>query len=128
MPRNQSANKEALFYKKALFAIGSVAILLFAVAATAYFTSRAPEQKTVSTITHTPHRAQAVAPQPAPVQQAANCDDGNVVGLAAGGLVGGLLGNQVGKGSGNTAATIGGAVGGAYLGKEHLPTKNVTCR
>lgn len=66
-----------------------------------------------------------------PVQQARPapppCNDGNIVGLALGGIGGGLAGNQIGKGSGNTAATIGGAVGGAYLGKEFIPTENVTC-
>jgi uncharacterized protein YcfJ len=56
------------------------------------------------------------------------CDDGNLLGYLAGGAAGGVLGSQVGKGSGKTAATIGGVIGGAYLGGQHLPTRNATCR
>lgn len=71
-------------------------------------------------------------PRQQPVQQAQParppCQDGNIVGMALGGVGGGLVGNQIGKGSGRTAATIGGAVGGAYLGKEFIPTENVTCQ
>lgn len=67
-------------------------------------------------------------PRQAAQPQVPSCDDGNIVGLVLGGAAGGVAGNQIGKGNGNTAATIGGAVGGAYLGKEYIPTKNVTCR
>lgn len=65
--------------------------------------------------------------QPIRTAAATPCSDGNIVGLALGGIGGGIAGNQIGKGSGKTAATIGGAVGGAYLGKEFIPTENVTC-
>ncbi|HEY8192276.1 MAG TPA: glycine zipper 2TM domain-containing protein [Alphaproteobacteria bacterium] len=67
----------------------------------------------------------AAQPAPAPVP---NCDDGNIVGALVGGAGGGVVGSQVGKGNGKTAATIAGALGGAYLGKEYIPTENVTCR
>ncbi len=63
-----------------------------------------------------------------PPQKVVNCDDGNVVGAIAGGVGGGVLGSQLGDGKGKTAATIGGTLGGAYLGKEYIPTENVTCR
>ena len=68
-------------------------------------------------------------PRQQPTAQPARppCNDGNIVGLALGGIGGGIAGNQIGKGSGKTVATIGGAVGGAYLGKEYIPTDNVTC-
>jgi len=66
--------------------------------------------------------------QPQPQQVASNCDDGNIVGTALGGVAGGVLGNQVGKGHGNTAATIAGAVGGAYVGNQYIPTRNTLCR
>jgi outer membrane lipoprotein SlyB len=68
------------------------------------------------------------SPPAAQPQQVANCDDGNVVGAIAGGVGGGVLGSTVGDGKGKTAATIGGTLGGAYLGKEFIPTDNVTCR
>lgn len=64
-------------------------------------------------------------PAPAPVP---NCDDGNIVGALAGGVGGGVVGSAVGDGNGKTAATIAGTLGGAYLGKEYIPTENVTCR
>jgi outer membrane lipoprotein SlyB len=70
----------------------------------------------------------AAQPAPATIEPAAGCDDGNVVGAIVGGAGGGVAGAQVGKGSGKTAATIAGTLGGAYLGKEFLPTQNVTCR
>lgn len=72
-------------------------------------------------------------PQPAPraeripVAKPA-CNDGNILGYAAGGVAGGVLGNQIGKGKGNAAATIGGVLGGAYLGGQHIPLQNATCR
>lgn len=65
----------------------------------------------------------------APVQTASvNCDDGNIVGKAAGGVVGGLIGSRFGKGNGKTATTIGGTLGGAYVGGQYIPTHNATCR
>lgn len=63
----------------------------------------------------------------APVQQQ-RCDDGNILGMAAGGIAGGVVGHQIGNGKGNTAATIGGTIGGAYLGKEYIPLNGATCR
>lgn len=87
-------------------------------------TAAAPAPKAQKITWNEPRQAQ-------PVQQARPaappCNDGNIVGLALGGIGGGIAGNQIGKGSGNTVATIGGAVGGAYLGKEFIPTENVTC-
>ena len=68
------------------------------------------------------------APAPAPAQQVANCDDGNIVGHVLGGAAGGVVGSQIGSGSGQTAATIAGTLGGAYVGGEYIPTRNVTCR
>lgn len=68
------------------------------------------------------------APAPAQPPKVVNCDDGNVVGSVAGGVGGGIIGSNIGDGKGKTAATIGGTLGGAYLGKEFLPTQNVTCR
>ncbi len=72
--------------------------------------------------------------QQAPVKRVAQqpvkpaCNDGNILGYAAGGVAGGVLGHQIGKGKGNTAATIGGVLGGAYLGGQHIPLQNATCR
>jgi uncharacterized protein YcfJ len=69
-------------------------------------------------------------PQTAQPQQhtVPSCDDGNVVGAIVGGVGGGVAGSQIGSGNGQTLATIGGALGGAYLGKEYIPTRNVTCK
>ncbi len=69
---------------------------------------------------------QAKQPQPQP-QQPVNCNDNNIVGMAAGAIAGGLVGNQLGKGKGKTAATIGGTVGGAYLGQQYIPASGVAC-
>lgn len=109
--------KKARFWNRVFIAVLGLIALVSAVGATAYMVSDGKPQKVIY----------RTAGQPAP-QRVADCDDGNIVGAAIGGVTGGVLGNQVGKGSGNTAATIGGALGGAYLGKEHLPTRNVTCR
>lgn len=62
------------------------------------------------------------------IHQKPPCEDGNILGTLAGGAAGGIIGNQIGSGSGKTVATIGGAVGGAYLGREHIPLNNSTCR
>lgn len=86
-------------------------------------TTQAPSQKSQKITWNEPRQAQPVRTAAA----APPCSDGNIVGLALGGIGGGIAGNQIGKGSGNTVATIGGAVGGAYLGKEFIPTENVTC-
>lgn len=68
------------------------------------------------------------AAAPASVAQTAPaCDDGNIAGTVLGGAAGGIVGSQIGNGSGQTAATIGGVVGGALLGREYIPTHNVTC-
>ena len=117
-------NNSGAVYKNILIGVVAVLVLGTAVASTAYFVkqptileAKAPVQHTTTIIRERPQAATVT-----------DCDDNNVVGMAVGGLAGGLLGNQVGKGSGKTAATIGGALGGAYLGKEALPTRNVTCR
>lgn len=88
-------------------------------------TARAPAPKEQKITWNEPRNAEPV--QPVRTAAAPPCNDGNIVGLALGGIGGGIAGNQIGKGSGNTVATIGGAVGGAYLGKEFIPTENVTC-
>ncbi len=95
--------------------IGVVVLIAGTALASSYFT------KTSQPATGSHPRVVAAAEQP-------RCDDGNVLGYVAGGAAGGILGNQVGKGSGNTAATIAGTLGGAYLGGQHIPLKNVTCR
>lgn len=105
-----------------LITIAAVAAILASTGAVAYIATKAAAPQPQKVVVH-----KSGGGQPAP-QQVANCDDGNIVGMALGGVTGGILGNQVGKGSGNTAATIGGAVGGAYVGKEYIPTRNVTCR
>lgn len=66
------------------------------------------------------------APPPMPAQQPA-CDDGNIAGTVLGGAAGGVIGSQIGDGSGQTAATIAGVAGGALLGREYIPTRNITC-
>lgn len=120
-------------------AIVITAIVLLAgagIAGAAYYTGKndaTPVAQTTTTTTHvkTAHRDinwDKPAPvQAAPVQQV-SCNDGNIVGMVTGGALGGVAGSQIGKGNGKTAATIGGAVGGAYLGKQYIPTQNVTCR
>jgi|SRR5688572_8117482 uncharacterized protein YcfJ len=113
----------------------AVVLVLMTAGASALMTRHAlneekPEQK-IAVSSTTPARKENIQwndPAPPPAKQATNCDDGNIAGLIVGGAAGGLIGNQVGSGKGNTAATIGGAVGGAYLGKEHIPLDNVTCR
>lgn len=70
----------------------------------------------------------APVPPPMPAQQQKPaCDDGNIIGTVVGGAAGGLVGSQIGSGSGQTVATIGGIAAGALLGKEYIPSQNVTC-
>jgi uncharacterized protein YcfJ len=73
---------------------------------------------------------QRANPEPAPQQVAQQpaCDDGNIAGTVLGGAAGGVIGSQIGNGSGQTAATIAGVAGGALLGREYIPTRNITCR
>ena len=66
--------------------------------------------------------------QPAPVQQQARCDDGNIVGAAIGAGAGGLVGHQFGKGKGKDLATIGGVIAGGAAGHQMIPTRGVLCR
>lgn len=112
-----------------LFAtIGGVVLLIGLTAgAAAYVTqSTIKDEKSVSL----PRAERVVVHQqaaPAPAPQAANCDDGNIVGHVLGGAAGGVVGSQIGSGSGQTAATIAGTLGGAYVGGEYIPTRNVTC-
>jgi uncharacterized protein YcfJ len=111
--------------------IGGVILLIGLTAGAAAYVTQATikDEKSVSVpraervVIH-----QEAAPAPAPAQQAANCDDGNIVGHVLGGAAGGVVGSQVGSGSGQTAATIAGTLGGAYVGGEYIPTRNVTCR
>ena len=112
-----------------LAGLGAFALLVITVGASAYVTKEAleDEQKPVVKTEKIVWKEPRQQAQPQPVQQASNCDDGNIVGTVVGGVGGGLIGNQIGSGSGNTAATIGGAVGGAALGNRYIPTKNVTC-
>lgn len=66
-------------------------------------------------------------PPPSAQRVASNCNDGNIVGTAIGGVGGGIAGSQFGKGDGKTAAAIGGAVVGGYLGNQFIPTHNALC-
>lgn len=117
-----------------MLGIGALALVLVTAGASALVTNHIAnskeETKIVSTKKPRAHKEQITwnEPRQAAQPQAPACDDGNIVGLALGGVAGGVAGNQIGKGSGNTVATIGGAVGGAVLGKEYIPTRNVTCR
>lgn len=70
----------------------------------------------------------APVPQQQPTQQAPACDDGNIAGTVLGGAAGGIIGSQIGDGNGQAAATIAGVAGGALLGREYIPTQNITCR
>lgn len=122
-----------------MLGVGALALILVTAGASALVTnhmadSKKDETKVVSNKNSGTTKKQQISwneprqqAQPVQATQPA-CDDSNIVGLVLGGAAGGLAGNQIGKGSGNTVATIGGAVGGAYLGKEYIPTKNVTCR
>lgn len=121
MATRKSTTKNQPSTRTILFAVIGIFALLLSVGTAAYFIGNGNKE------TRTIVRTNTIQPT-ATQQQVEDCDDGNIVGMALGGVAGGLLGNQVGKGSGNTAATIGGTVGGAYLGKDHIPTRNVTCR
>jgi len=72
--------------------------------------------------------SEPAAPAPQPVAQQPACDDGNIAGTVLGGAAGGVIGSQIGDGNGQTAATIAGVAGGALLGREYIPTRNITCR
>jgi outer membrane lipoprotein SlyB len=113
-----------------LASIAAIILVLVSAGASALITKEvvAPEKPATKHITQKETikwNSAAAQPAPAPVP---NCDDGNIVGALAGGVGGGVVGSAVGDGNGKTAATIAGALGGAYLGKEYLPTQNVTCR
>lgn len=116
--------------------LGALALVVMAAGASAWITSeklnnKPVEEKIVSQQTITRENRNTVAvvePVAAPAQQLPECDDGNIAGTVIGGAAGGIVGSQIGSGSGQTAATIGGVVGGALLGREYIPTKNVTCR
>lgn len=122
--------------------IGAVALVAVTASASALITREklsedAPVQKTVSTVHQ--ERVVKTAPREArnnpPVTQPQAtqnppppaCDDGNIAGTVLGGAAGGVIGSQIGNGSGQTAATIAGVAGGALLGREFIPTHNVTC-
>lgn len=106
-------------------AIGGVVLLIGLTAGAAAYVTQATikEDKVASA----PRERVVVHQQAAPAPQAANCDDGNIVGHVLGGAAGGVVGSQIGSGSGQTAATIAGTLGGAYVGGEYIPTRNVTC-
>lgn len=121
---------------KVLAITGAVALLLFTAGASAYVTQRmnnAPDKAAVATKPAGERITWNEPRQPAPQQQAQAqpaqpaCDDGNIVGAAIGAVGGGLVGNQIGSGKGQDLATIGGAIGGGWLGKDHIPTRNVLC-
>ena len=112
-------------------ALGAVALVAATAGASALVMNHNAISKTEPKSTHVAQKEEirwndsAPAPAPQPVR---HCDDGNVVGALAGGVGGGVLGSQIGHGKGKTAGTIAGTLGGAYLGKEYIPTDNVTCR
>lgn len=120
---------------KVLAVTGAVVLLLFTAGASAYVTQRmndAPETITPAAGASgqiTWNESRAAQPQPQAQAQPAQpaCDDGNIVGAAIGAVGGGLVGNQIGSGKGQDLATIGGAIGGGWLGKDHIPTRNVLC-
>lgn len=74
-------------------------------------------------------QARVPAQQQQPQQPTANsgCNNNNILGTLAGGVLGGLAGNQIGKGKGKTVATIGGAVAGAAAGNQLIPLQNTAC-
>jgi uncharacterized protein YcfJ len=129
-------NKQFIF-----IGIGAIILVVGAAAAGAYISNEKMEitateapkknssgKKVSNNTSDTPWKNQNN--NAAPVQQQAQirCDDGNILGTAAGGVAGGVLGNQVGKGNGKMLATIGGALGGAYLGKQYIPLNGTTCQ
>lgn len=132
-------NMEAIMtHKHKVLAItGAVVLLLFTAGASAYVTQKmadAPETTAAKTAPASGERItwnepRQAAPQPQAQVQPAKpaCDDGNIVGAAIGAVGGGLVGSQIGSGKGQDLATIGGAIGGGWLGKDHIPTRNVLC-
>lgn len=111
--------------------LGAVVLLLMTAGASAYIATEMNNDQAKPVAKKSVQREEIRwnEPERAPVQKvASNCDDGNVVGYIAGGALGGIAGSQFGDGNGKTATTIGGALGGGYLGKEYIPTHNVTCR
>jgi uncharacterized protein YcfJ len=111
---------------KKLLGAGIVVVALAASTAfaTVYFAQ--PSEPSIKQHTKVPAKKHTQVASAAPAQPP--CNDHNVLGYVAGGAAGGIVGNQVGKGNGNTAATIAGTLGGAYLGGQHIPLNNVTCR
>ena len=123
--------------KTALLTIGVITLVAVTAGASAFVTKNSIEQKEARTdaavkttapqkITWNEPRQNAQPVQNAQPQQPA-CDDGNIVGAAVGAVAGGVVGNQFGSGKGQDLATIGGAIGGGWLGKDHIPTRNVLC-
>ncbi len=116
-----------------LLGITGIVLIALTAGASAYIVTKSmDDDKVVTETSHTETikwNEQRAAVQPQPQAQPAKpaCDDGNIVGTVVGGVGGGVVGSQIGSGSGQTAATIGGAIGGAVLGKEFIPTENVTC-
>ena len=116
-----------------LFGLGGLLLVAMTAGASAYVATNIAKEDTVKTKTvskssggekitwNEPRQTQPAAPA------RTACDDGNVVGAVVGGVGGGVVGSQIGKGSGKTAGTIAGTLGGAYLGRELIPTQNVTC-
>ena len=120
---------------------GVVALVILAAGASALVTQKVIEdkpavEKTAAAPKHKTAKSEKITwnepRQAQPAQQAqaapASCDDYNIVGIGLGAVAGGVAGNQIGSGRGQDLATIGGALGGAYLGKQYIPTHNVTCR
>ncbi len=109
--------------------IGVVLLIASTALAASYFTRESLQSKAES---HKQPRQHGRAPANSSSQKVAatepSCNDSNIAGVVVGGVAGGVVGHQVGKGSGNTAATIAGTLGGAYLGGQHIPLNNVTCR
>lgn len=125
--------------KKHMIATGAgiAALVIMTATASALITKQNlnPEKDSAVVETVTTHKEVKAKPvqaaaQPAPQQVAQQpaCDDGNIAGTVLGGAAGGVIGSQIGDGSGQTAATIAGVAGGALLGREYIPTRNVTCR
>lgn len=116
--------------------LGALALVMMTAGASAWITSEKLNNKPVvekvvshQTITRENRNNVTIAkPVAAQQQQQPACDDGNIAGTVLGGAAGGIVGSQIGNGNGQTAATIGGVVGGAILGREYIPTQNVTCR
>ncbi len=119
--------------KMILLGITSVALIALTAGASAYIATQAAQDKPVTEKVAAQNNIkwdnEPTQPAPQPQQQVAqkSCDDANIVGTAIGAVAGGLAGNQIGSGRGQDLATIGGAIGGGYLGKEHIPTRNVLC-